>query len=123
MLNHEKANTEMRNHEPYARHNLRREADELNAHYCDAVIIMLAGDSGMSEWVDGGRLQELRNTSPTLVCNLADDYVIQAAKLEQFLAEHKPWFLNIVGARESLRETCAYSIYERAQAVLRAALR
>jgi len=123
IINQDKADAEMRSLAPYARHNLRREADELNARYSDAVIIMLAGDLGINEWVDGGRLQGLRNASPTFICNLADDCATQAAKLEQFLQEHKPWFLNIVGARESLSELCTYSVYERAQAILSAALR
>ncbi len=123
MVNHDRADAEMRNYAPYARHNLRREADELNARYSDAVVIMLASDSDIREWVDGGRLQALKNTSPTLVCDLADDCTTQAAKLEEFLATHKPWFLNIAGARESLSEVSRYSVYERAAGILSAALR
>jgi hypothetical protein len=84
---------------------------------------MLAGDKGLNEWVDGGRLQALGKTTPTFVCDLTDDCATQALRLEEFLMQHRPWFLNVVGARESASEMCTFSIKERAQTILNAALR
>jgi hypothetical protein len=118
ILDHSEADSEMLKHAPYARHSLRREADELNARYSDAVVVMLAGHTAINEWVDNERIQALRRAHPTFVCDLSSDCSMQALRLQEFLAERKPWFLTITGARESASEMTGYGIYDRAAAIL-----
>jgi hypothetical protein len=108
---------------PYARRLLLREADELNARYSCAMVIMSPGDLVSSNVIDIDRLKIFRERTNTHVCDFTGDSARQAEDLTHFLSIRKPWFLNVVGPKESLYETCLYSPYERVKEILLKALR
>lgn len=108
---------------PYARRLLLREADELNAQYSCAVVIMSPGDLVASNAVDIDRLRIFRERTNTHVCDFTGNPAQQGEELAHFLSIRKPLFLNVVGPRESLSETCLYSPYDQVKEILLKALR
>ncbi len=120
-LTPDEARTDFENYAPYARRRTIEEAEALNAHYSCAVAIMSPGELAPPGSIDVGRLKLLGNHK-TFVCDLTQDPIRQALALRDFLSTHAPWFLNIVGPRETLHEMCNYSVYDRVRTILLRAL-
>ena len=71
---------------------------------------------------DAKHLIDTRYRPTTFVCDLTGDPQQQARLLKDFLSDVRPWFVNIVGPRESLFYNCNYSIQERVSNIFRATL-
>lgn len=117
-LTAEEARTESKRHAPFARRLAIREAEDLNACHSCAVVIMSHQDLVLQGSIDVARLKLLGDRFDTFVCDLQGEPALEAAQLRNFLSLRKPWFLNIIGPRESLGETCSYSVYDRCSDIL-----
>jgi hypothetical protein len=121
-ISEQQARLEQEQHSPYARKSTIQESNELNAQHSCAVLIFSPGEHVQRNVLEMNRLGLLEDRSRTFVCDLSADPQQKANELRAFLSECKPWFLNVVGPRESLSEVCNYSVYKRATAILTAAL-